>query len=111
MAVLAMVSIVAIVACRGRPSASTRPWIAAPWYTMIVQILMLPIPLASLRATLLIHSILPGLLIYRMFAPNARQVMTVVLNLLLCYKIFAYAFAEDGAFLRSTAAMVGQLVL
>ena len=78
---------------------------------MIVQILMLPIPLASLRATLLIHSILPGLLIYRMFARNTWQMMTIVLNLLLLYKIFAYASAENGAFLQSTAAMVGQLSL
>lgn len=111
MALLALVSIVAFVACRGRPSASTRAWIAAPWYTMLVQLLMLPIPLASLRGTLLIHSVLPGLLIYRMFAPNARQLMAVVLNLLLWYKIYAYAFAENGAFMRSTGAMVGKLFL
>lgn len=111
MALLALVSIVAFIACRGRPGRSTRVWIAAPWYTMLVQLLMMPIPLASLRATLLIHAVLPGLLMYRMFAPGARQLLTVVLNLLLFYKVFAYATSDGGALLRSTGSMVGRLFL
>ena len=109
MLLLALASAVALLACRGRPGPALRPWIAAPWYTMIIQVLLLPIPLASLRGTLLIHSVLPGLLIYRMFASRSRTLLLLVLNLLLCYKVLAYATSENGEMLLPTALMLGKL--
>jgi hypothetical protein len=73
--------------------------------------LLLPIPLVSQRGTLLIHSVLPGLLIYRMFAANARSLMLLGLNLLLGYKVLSYIFFENGALLRTTGSMVSDFFL
>ena len=74
-----------------------------------MQVLLLPIPLASLRATLMVHSIVPGLIAYKMLSGRAHRLLLPVLNILLLYKIAAFALADGGANFRPTLIMVGSL--
>jgi hypothetical protein len=110
MLLLGVVSLVVFVASRFKLDASTRPWLAVPWITGVVQFLLIPIPLASLRATLLIHSIVPGLVAYKMLSGRAHRIRIPALNILLFYKIMAFALAENGANLRPTYAMITKLL-
>ena len=44
-----------------------------------------------------------------MFASRSRTLLLLVLNLLLCYKVLAYATSENGEMLLPTALMLGKL--
>jgi hypothetical protein len=89
-----------------RPDKATRPWLALPWVTGAVHFLLLPIPLASLRTTLIVHSVATGYIVWQMFAHRARGLLPLVLNVLLLYKVAALASGEGGAYLRPTALML-----
>lgn len=104
--VLALLSLVSLLACRFRPDPATRPWLVVPWMTGAVHYLLLPIPLASLRTTLIVHSVATGYIAWQMFAHRARGMLPVVLNVLLLYKVAAFGFGEGGAYLRPTAVML-----
>jgi hypothetical protein len=110
MLLLGVVSLVVFIASRFKLDAPTRPWLAVPWITGVIQFLLIPIPLASLRATLLIHSIVPGLVAYKMLSGRAHRIRIPALNILLFYKIMAFALAENGANLRPTYAMITKLL-
>ena len=104
---LAVISIVVLVASRLRPDPRTRPWLAVPWLTAAVHTLLLPIPLVSLRATLMVHSVASGLIAYQMLSGRARRLRMPALNLLLLYKTAAFALAAGGANLRPSLVMAG----
>ena len=99
-------SIVALAAHRFRPAARAWPWLAAPWMTLAIQILLLPVPLASLRTTLMVHSVLPGLFAWKMFPRRAGVLLPVLLVTLLLYKLAGFATVPGSANLRSTLAML-----
>jgi hypothetical protein len=111
MLLLAGVSVIGVLGSGFRPDARSRQWLALPWLTMVVQLLLLPIPLASLRATLLVHSVVPGLIAFKMLSGRAHKLLLPVLNLLLLYKIAAFALADGGANFRPTFSMVGSFFL
>ena len=108
MLLLAGVSLVGLVASRFKPDANSRQWLAVPWFTVAVQVLLLTIPLASLRATLLVHSIVPGLLAFKMLSGRAHKFLLPVLNVLLLYKITAFALADGGANFRPTYLLIAK---
>jgi hypothetical protein len=103
---LAVLSLVSLLASRLHPDARTRPWLAVPWFTTAVHYVLLPIPLASLRSTLIVHSLLPGLIAWHMFSHRARALQPVVLGVLLLYKVVAYAAAPNGANLRPSLTLL-----
>jgi hypothetical protein len=103
---LAVLSLVSLLSSRLHPGARTRPWLAVPWLTGAVHYVLLPIPLASLRTTLIVHSVLPGLIAWQMFAHRARALQPVVLGVLLLYKVVVYAAAPNGANLRPSLTML-----
>lgn len=103
---LAALSCASLLANRFRPDARTRAWLALPWLTGAVHYLLLPIPLASLRSTLIVHSVASGFIAWQMFGHRARTLLPVVLNLLLLYKVSAFAVGQEGANLRPTLAML-----
>jgi hypothetical protein len=110
MALLGLVSIVAWIGAGFRPEPTRRAWLMAPWVTVAVQIILLPIPLASLRATLIVHSVVPGLIAFQMFGARSRCLLLPTCNVLLFYKIAAFALADNGANLRPTLSMLGGFV-
>jgi EpsG family len=103
---LAALSLLSLLASRLRPDARTRPWLALPWLTGVIHYALLSIPLASLRSTLVVHSVLPGLIAWQMFAHRAHALRPVVLSVLLLYKAAGYAAANSGANLRPSVAML-----
>jgi hypothetical protein len=108
---LGAISVASVVANRFRPDQSTRMWLAVPWITALVHFLLLPIPLASLRTTLIIHSVAPGFIAYQMLWRRGGALLLVVLNVLFAYKMLSFATAEDSGNLLSTAAMVSRFLL
>ena len=108
---LAIISLVVLLASRLRPDPRTRPWLAIPWLTAAVHFLLLPIPLVSLRATLMVHSVASGLVAYQMLSGRARRLRMPALNLLLLYKTAAFALAPGGANLRPSLSMAGSFFL
>jgi len=102
---LAVASLFALVGSGLRPDARTRLWLAVPWLTALVHYLLLPIPLASLRATLMVHSVASGFIVYQMFAGRAHKLLLPALNVLLLYKVAAFATAQQGANLRPSIFM------
>ena len=103
---LGMISLVVLAAARGRVTHSARAVLALPWLTAIVHILLWPVPLASLRTTLAIHSVVPGVVAYHMFPKNQRVLQLGVLNLLVLYKTATMASADGLSNLASTVAMM-----
>lgn len=103
---LALLSLIAVVAGRFQSNAKIRGWLAAPWITIAVYYLLLPIPLASLRATLMIHSVAPGLLAHKILSGRAYALLVPGLNALLLYKVLSFAMSENGANLRTTFTMI-----
>jgi len=84
-------------------------WLLVPWIGEVIHLILLPIPLASLRTTLIIHSILPGTVAYKMLASGGSKIghlLTTVLNVLLVYKLFIYLLAENSGNLLPTVRMV-----
>src|SRR3546814_19948759 len=68
---LAIVSVIATITCRLKPPAEARVWLKVPWIAGAVHIILLPIPLLSLRTPLVIHPLLPGFLVAKI--PAIRQ--------------------------------------
>jgi len=108
---LGLISVASLVANRFRPDAATRSWLVVPWVTAIVHFLLLPIPLASLRTTLMVHSVAPGLIAYQMLWRRGGPLLLVVLNVLFAYKIVTFIAAEESGNLFSTAAMLKGFLL
>jgi hypothetical protein len=107
---LAALSLVSLLVSRMRADARTRPWLVLPWLTAVIHYVLLPIPLASLRSTLIVHSVLPGLIAWQMFAHRAHTLQPLVLCVLLLYKVAGYATALDGANLRPSVALLAGFV-
>ena len=105
-ALLGVISLASLVACRFRPDPMTRAWLAVPWVAAIVHFLLLPIPLASLRATLMVHSVAPGLIAYRMLWRRGGPLLLAVLNILFAYKIVTFVAAQQSGNLLSAAEML-----
>jgi hypothetical protein len=103
---LALLSLVSILASRLRPTPRMRPWLVVPWLTATVHYILLPIPLASLRTTLIVHSVASGCIAWQMFPHHARRLRQLVPNLLLLYKVAAFALAGGAANLQSGASML-----
>ena len=103
---LGFISVASLVASRFRPDSATRVWLAVPWIAAIVHFQLLPIPLASLRTTLMIHSVLPGLIAYQMLWRRGGPILLAVLNVLFAYKIVTFIAAGQSGNLLSTAAML-----
>lgn len=103
---LCIVSLSAIVASGFRLDRRTRPWHAVPWVTTIVHVLLLPIPLASLRSTLAVHSIATGLVAYKMIAQRHRLLLLTIFNVLLLYKLAGFVTLEGDAGLVSTMSVL-----
>jgi hypothetical protein len=108
---LAVISVVSIFASQFKPSARSRPWLAVPWVAAVVHYILLGIPLASLRTTLMVHSVASGLIAYKMLSGRAGRALTVVLNVLLLYKVAAFATAEQYANLQPTLMMLSRFLL
>jgi hypothetical protein len=108
---LGVVSLVALVSNRFRVDRATAPWLAVPWLTALVHFALLPIPLASLRTTLIVHSVVPGLIAYQMLWRRPGMPMIVVLNVLFAYKVASFAATSDSGNLLSAAAMLRGFVL
>lgn len=111
---LSSISLMVLITARIKPAPEAKTWLAVPWIAGVIHLILLPIPLASLRATLMIHSIVPGFLAYKMFdggGPKARTLLVVVLNLLLVYKILGYMFSENSGNLFSTMHMLTNFIL
>jgi hypothetical protein len=111
---LCSISLLVWVVVRFKPAVEARSWLALPWLVAIAHLLLLSIPLASLRTTLLVHSIIPGLLAYKMFeggGSTVRNLRMLVLNVLLVYKIFVYLTAEQSGNLFSTMHMLTDFVV
>jgi hypothetical protein len=103
---LALLSLVSLIACRLRPAPRLRPWLVVPWLTAAVHYILLPIPLASLRATLIVHSVASGYIAWQMLPRHARGLRQLVPNLLLLYKVGAFALAAGAANLQPAASML-----
>ena len=69
---LCALSVLSFLAQGFRLDRDTRAWNAIPWITAVVHVLLLPISLASLRITLAIHSVLTGVIAFRLFARDMR---------------------------------------
>src|SRR3546814_10989397 len=76
------------ITCRLKPPAEARVWLKVPWIAGAVHIILLPIPLLSLRTTLVIHALLPGFLVAKMLDRRQTWMMAMaVSNALLLYKV------------------------
>lgn len=100
--ILCVVSAVIILTSAGKLRPPELRWHAIPWLAALVHLALLPIPLAPLRTTLLVHSIVPGIVLYHVVTPHRRLLLLVFLNLLLLNKIGAYGGLEGDAGLTST---------
>lgn len=87
-ALLILISVVTV-AYRGyRWSANNIRWLLLPWFTILIQLILLPIPLASTRLALIVTSVLPGFIIFKMLSTTKRDIFTIfIFNGLLVYKI------------------------
>jgi hypothetical protein len=59
----------------------------------------------------MIHSVVPGLIAFRMLSGRASGVLGAVLNMLLLYKLAAFAAAERGINLRLSFEMLRSFLL
>jgi len=109
-ALLGAISALGWLASGFKPDRKSAPWMAVPWITAVVHFILLPIPLASLRATLMVHGVAPGLIAHRMLEGRARRVLALVLNVLFVYKILAFLMAGQGNTL-STPTILGGIFL
>jgi hypothetical protein len=110
---LSCISLLILIAKRFKPPAEAKPWLAVPWISGIVHLILLPIPLVALRTTMLVHSITPGLLVHKMFEGgglSVRMLRIMVLNLLIVYKIAVYITAGESGNLFSTLHMLTDFV-
>lgn len=103
------ISLLVLITAGFKPANEAKSWLAIPWIAGIIHLILLPIPLASLRTTLMIHSIVPGLLVYKMFDggdSKVQKLLVLVINFLLIYKITGYLLAENSGNLFSTIHML-----
>jgi EpsG family len=107
---LGLVSFLGVAAGGFRLDPKSRRWLAAPWITGLVHVVLLPIPLASLRVTLMIHSVMPGLIAYKMLEGRPQRALPVLLNALFFYKMAAFVTAEQSGNLLSTLSMLNGFV-
>ncbi len=107
---LGLVSLFGVAAGGFRLDPRSRPWLAMPWITGLVHLVLLPIPLASLRVTLMIHSVIPGLIAYKMLEGRAQRALPVLLNALFAYKMAAFVTAGQSGNLLSTLSMLDGFV-
>ncbi|WP_428419984.1 EpsG family protein [Methylibium sp.] len=103
---LCIISLLATVASGFRLDRRTRLWHAIPWVTAVVHLLLLPIPLASLRSTLAVHSVATGLVAYKMIAQRHRLLLLTIFNVLLLYKLAGFVTLEGDAGLVSTMSVL-----
>ena len=103
---LGLISVVGLVMSGFRPDPKSRRWLIIAWMTGVVHFALLPIPLASLRTTLIVHSVVPGLIAYKMLEGRAQRALPVVLNILFIYKIATFATAAQSGNLLSTLSML-----
>lgn len=106
---LCCISLLVLIPKRFKPQVQAKPWLTVPWVAAIAHFTLLPIPLASLRTTLMVHSIAPGLIAYKMFEGGGikvRNLRMLVMNFLLFYKISVYLVAEQSGNLFSTLYML-----
>lgn len=85
---------------------ATRPWHVAPWATLIVFIVLLPIPLASLRTTLLFHSIAAGVIAFHCFGRKQRPLLVALFNVFLINKLASLAVLPLDGPLTTTFAVL-----
>lgn len=102
---LGLVSLLALAASTFRPDRASRRWLAVPWVTAGIHLLLLPIPLASLRVTLMVHSVATGLIVVKMLEGRAQRTLSLALNVLFVYKLIGYAMADKSGNLLSTLSM------
>jgi len=107
---LGFISIVSLVTNGMRAGAKLKPWLAIPWVAAVVHFTLLPIPLASLRTTLIVHSVAPGLIAYQMLWRRKGPVLVMVLNVLYLYKILSFMAAEQSGNLLSAPAMLSRFL-
>jgi hypothetical protein len=80
----------------------TRRWHTIPWVTAVVHVALLTIPLASLRTTMMVHSVATGVIAQRMIHPTQKGLMLLIFNGLLFYKMFGFLSLEGGPATLST---------
>src|SRR3546814_9059015 len=68
------------ITCRLKPPAEARVWLEVPWIAGAVHIILLPIPLLSLRTTLVIHALLPGFLVAKMLDRRQTWMMAMAVS-------------------------------
>jgi hypothetical protein len=102
---LGLISLLALGASNFRPDRASGRWLAVPWVTATIHLLLLPIPLASLRVTLMIHSVATGLIAFKMLEGRAHRALPLVLNVLFAYKLIGFLTAENSGNLLSTLSM------
>lgn len=103
---LCMISVVGLITSRHPIDAKRFRWHAIPWVAVVVHYLLLPIPLASLRTTLIVHSIVPGLVAYQLLPQYRLGLIRCVLGVLLAYKVLGYIGLRDMQTLLPTFQMI-----
>jgi len=102
---LCMISIIGL-ATSARPIDAKRlHWHAIPWVAVVIHYLLLPIPLASLRTTLIVHSVLPGVVAYQLLPEYRAVLIRSVLGVLLIYKVLGYVGLRELSTLLPTFKM------
>ena len=93
---LAVPSVVSLLASGLRPDPRTRPWLAVPWLTAAVHYLSVadPAGLASHDADGAFGG--SGFIVWQMFAGQRAELLLPVLNVLLLYKVAAFASGSRG---------------
>src|SRR3546814_17353513 len=80
------------ITCRLKPPAEARVWLKVPWIAGAVHIILLPIPLLSLRTTLVIHALLPGFLVAQLLDRRQPWMLPMAAsNELILYQVVSFA--------------------
>lgn len=106
---LCALSFLIIIVTGSKASGKLRSWLMVPWIAEGVHLILLPFPLLSLRTTLLVHSILPGVIAGKMLENTGgkiRILMPLIFNSLLIYKALIYALDEKSGNLMMTADII-----
>jgi len=105
-ALLGLISLLSATASKFRLDPKAKPWLAMPWVTGLIQIILIPIPLASLRLTLMIHSIIPGLVAFKILEGRSQRMVLIILNFLFAYKLITITAASDTGGLFYTLSII-----
>jgi hypothetical protein len=90
-------SLIVLVTMRFHPAGHQKKWLLIPWIAALIHLILLPIPLASLRTTLMFTAILPGIIIYMMFQGGGLTMKIIrifSLNFFLIYKAIRFLTPE-----------------